>query len=88
LGQKFDELFDWGPVAGDILRLVAHGMAGYLGYYVWITGPKKSVPRYLGLVLGVVQTVGALTDVISLFKRATGTHPPETKCPPGIPLTK
>lgn len=88
LSQRFDQLFQWGPLAGDTLRLVAHGMAGYLGYYVWLTAPKKSFPKYFGLALGLVQTVGVLCDVISLVQRATGTHPPETECPPGIPLTK
>jgi hypothetical protein len=88
LGQRFDQLLDWGPVAGDILRLIAHGMAGYLGYYVWLTAPKKSFPRYFGLAMGLVQTFGALCDVISLGQRAAGTHPPETECPPSIPLTK
>lgn len=84
LAQRFDELFDWGPVAGDLLRLAAHGMAGYLGYYVWLTAPKKSFPRYFGLAMGVVQTFGALCDVISLVKRAAGTHPPEAPSTPPV----
>lgn len=88
LGQKFDEMMAWGPVAGDILRLIAHGMAGYLGYYVWLTAPKRSFPKYFGLAMGLVQTFGALCDVISLGQRAAGTHPPENECPPGIPIGK
>lgn len=88
LGQKFDELLNWGPVAGDALRLGAHSLAAYLGYYVWLTAPKKGAPRYIGLALGVIQTFGALCDVISLGQRVAGTHPPEPVCPPGIPLRK
>lgn len=88
LGQRFDELMDWGPVAGDFLRLVAHGMAGYLGYYVWLTAPKKSFPKYFGLAMGLIQTFGAICDVVSLVQRAAGTHPEEPKCPPEIPISK
>jgi hypothetical protein len=88
LGQRFDELLSWGPVAGDILRLGAHTLAAYLGYYVWMTSPKKSFPRYLGLAMGVIQTFGAICDGISLGQRAAGTHPPEPACPPGIPIGK
>lgn len=77
MSQAFDKLFKWGPATGDILRLVAHSMAGYLGYYVWMTAPKKSFPRYFGLAMGVVQTFGALCDVISLAQRSMGTHPSE-----------
>lgn len=88
LGQTFDNLLNWGPVAGDALRLGAHSLAAYLGFYVWKTAPKKSFPKYLGLTLDLVQTFGAICDVISLGQRAAGTHPADPACPPGIPIGK
>lgn len=88
LGQTFDSLLSWGPVVGDALRLGAHGLASYIGFYVWLTAPKKSAARYLGLIMGLSQTFGAICDVISLGQRVAGTHPPEPACPPGIPLGK
>ena len=88
LGQTFDSLLSWGPVAGDLLRLSVHSLSAYLGYYVWHHSPKKSFPRYFGLGIGVLQTFGGICDLISLAQRATGTHPPEPACPPGIPLAK
>lgn len=77
IGESFDKLLGWGPAAGDAIRLAAHGMAAYLGYYVWLTAPKKSFPKYFGLAMALIQTYGAVCDVISMGKRVAGTHPPE-----------
>lgn len=88
LGQRFDQLLEWGAISGDVLRLTVHSLSAYLGYYVWLSAPKKSFPKYFGLGIGVLQTFGGICDLISLAQRATGTHPPENACPPGIPLGK
>lgn len=77
LGQTFDSLFEWGPVAGDTIRLLFHGATAALGYHVWLK--DRGFFKYFGLVLALGQTVGALCDVISLGQRYFGTHPPETE---------
>lgn len=90
VGQTFDEIANLGPVAGDFLRLTFHGIATYLGIWVGLninkvkTGNKttKTVTGALGWALAAGQGLGAIADVISLFKRATGTHPPEQPSAP------
>jgi hypothetical protein len=89
VGQTFDEIIGWSPAAGDILRLTFHGIATYLGIWVGLnankikTGNKttKTVTIALGWALAAGQGLGAIADVISLAKRATGTHPPEQPSP-------
>lgn len=88
LGQRFEQLLEWPAVSGDVLRLTVHSLSAYLGYYVWLTAPKGTFPKYFGLGLAILQTFGGICDLISLAQRATGTHPPENACPPGIPLSK
>jgi hypothetical protein len=90
VGQTFDEIAGFGPVAGDIIRLVFHGIATYLGIWVGLninkvkTGNKttKAVTGGLGWALAAGQGLGAIADVISLGKRALGTHPPEQPSAP------
>lgn len=75
LGQRFDELLNWSPVAGDLLRLSFHSATAALGLHVWLR--DKGFWRYFGLFLGIGQTVGAICDAISLGQRIAGTHPPD-----------
>lgn len=75
IGQTFDQLFSWGYVTGDIIRLLFHGTTAALGYHVWLK--DKGFWKYFGLLLAFGQTVGGICDVISLGKRIAGTHPPE-----------
>lgn len=90
IGQTFDEIVGWSPAMGDVLRLTFHGIATYLGVWVGLninkvkTGNKttKTVTAALGWALAAGQGLGAIADVVSLFKRATGTHPPEKPSAP------
>jgi|FLYN01.1.fsa_nt_gi hypothetical protein len=75
LGETFDQLFNWSGTTGDVIRLLFHGATAYLGYHVWLT--DRGFVKWFGLFLGMGQTVGAICDLVSLWKRATGTHPPE-----------
>lgn len=77
LSQAFEGVFGWPGYVGDSIRLVFHGTTAVLGYHVWLT--DKGPWKYLGLFLGVGQTVGAICDLISVGKRIAGTHPPENK---------
>lgn len=85
LAQTFDDYLKIGPAAGDVLRLVFHGIAVYLGVWVGLNAKhlqtkNKTVKKatvILGWVLAGGQGLGALADVISLAQRALGTHPPE-----------
>lgn len=90
VGQTFDEIVGWTPLMGDVLRLTFHGIATYLGIWVGLninkvkTGNKttKTVTGALGWALAAGQGLGAIADVVSLVKRATGTHPPEKPSAP------
>lgn len=75
LGQRFEEILNWSPLAGDLLRIAFHSTTGVLGFYTWVNA--KGFWKYFGLILGLGQTVGAICDVISLGRRIAGTHPPE-----------
>lgn len=75
LGQTFDEMMGWSPAAGDLVRLGFHGMTSWLGIYVGIHG--QGILSFFGWFLGIGQGLGALLDVVSLLKRAAGTHPDE-----------
>ena len=85
VGQTFDEIVGWTPLMGDVLRLTFHSIATYLGVWVGLninkvkTGNKttKTVTGALGWALAAGQGLGAIADIISLGKRALGTHPPE-----------
>ncbi len=80
LGQTFDEMMGWSPAAGDLVRLGFHGMTSWLGIYVGIHG--HGVLSFFGWFLGIGQGLGALLDVVSLLKRATGILPDEPTSTP------
>lgn len=90
MAQTFDDLLGMTPAMGDVLRLTFHGIATYLGIWVGLNGHKvktgnknvKIVTVGLGWALAGAQGLGAIADIISLIKRATGTHPPEQISPP------
>jgi hypothetical protein len=67
-------LLDWNPAVGDVIRLGFHGATAYLGFHVW--SKEGGFLSFFGLLLGIGQAVGAALDVVSLVKRAAGTHPP------------
>jgi hypothetical protein len=75
LGQTFDEMFGWSPAMGDAVRLLFHGATTYLGIHVGIT--QTGFLKWMGWLLAAGQSIGAVCDVVSLVKRAAGTHPPE-----------
>lgn len=93
LAQTFDQIIGWTPLMGDVLRLTFHGIATYLGIWVGLninkvkTGNKttKTVTAALGWALAGGQGLGAIADIISLGKRALGTHPPEEPSAPVSP---
>lgn len=75
VGQTFDQLLGWPPCTGDICRLVFHSGAAVLGIHV---GLKEKGPiSILGWIIGLGEGFAGLLDIVSLVKRATGTHPPE-----------
>lgn len=92
LGQTFDQLLDFSPAMGDVIRLAFHTTSAYLG--IWVGLKEEGGLKYLGWVLGVGQAVGAVCDAISLTKRITGTHPAEGSsnpicdymAPTGLPM--
>lgn len=73
MGQTFDELLNFHPAVGDLIRLAAHGGAGWLGIYVGTT--QRGFISVAGWVLGVANGIGAALDLVSLGKRVAGTHP-------------
>lgn len=84
MAQTFDQYLHFSPAMGDVLRLVFHGIAVYLGVWTGLnakhirTGKTtKTVTVALGWALAAGQGLGAIADVISLAQRALGTHPPE-----------
>lgn len=90
LSQTFDQYLNFSPAMGDVLRLVFHGIATYLGVWVGLnakhirTGKTtKTVTVALGWALAGGQGLGAIADVVSLIQRAAGTHPPE---PSSVPV--
>jgi len=75
MGQTFNEMLGMPQFCGDIIRLLVHGVSGYLGIYV---GQKeRGLLSVVGWTFGSLNAFGALVDGISLIKRAVGTHPPE-----------
>lgn len=69
---------------GDVLRLAFHGGTTWLGIKI---GLRDKNPWVSGIawVLGVGNGLAAIADVVSLIKRATGTHPIEKG--PEVPVT-
>ena len=64
LGQTFDQLLGVPPWAGNLMRLGAHGITSYLGFHIGVhdTGFLSAV----GWIVGIVQGMGALVDVLAL----------------------
>ncbi len=89
MAQTFDEIIGWTPAVGDVIRLTFHGIATYLGVWVGVNGHKvptknktvRIVTIGMAWALAFAQGLGAVADVISLVKRATGTHPPDMPSP-------
>jgi hypothetical protein len=84
VGQTFDQYLHFTPAMGDVLRLVFHGIAVYLGVvvglnakYIKASKTTKTVTVALAWALAGGQGIGAIADVVSLAQRALGTHPPE-----------
>ena len=73
LGQTFDEYFGWPPWFGDVVRLTFHSLTAYLGAHVGLT--ESGFIKYFAWFLAAGQAIGAAADVVSLYQRATGTHP-------------
>lgn len=74
LGQTFDQMFGWSPVAGDAFRLFFHTSTAYLGVSVGLSASSGFL-KYFGWFLGLGQGVAALCDAASLLQRAIGNHP-------------
>lgn len=74
LGQTFDDFLGLSPAMGDVVRLVGHGAATYVGLYVGLK--ETGFISALGWLLGVGHGVASVLDVVSLAQRAAGTHPP------------
>lgn len=74
LSQTFDEIMGWPPATGDLLRLAFHGGTTWMGIRVGTTDKNKWV-QGIAWVLAVGNGLAAIADIISLIKRATGTHP-------------
>jgi hypothetical protein len=75
LGQTFDEMLGLSPELGDILRLVYHTGGAWLGFHFALANGKNPMLAAVGWVLGGGMGIAALLDVVSLGKRACGTHP-------------
>lgn len=75
LGQTFDSLLGMPACTGDICRLVFHTGATILGVHVGLKG--KGAWPVLGWVIAIGQGFAGILDLVSLYKRATGIHPPE-----------
>lgn len=84
LGQTFDQMFGWSPVAGDAFRLFFHTSTAYLGVSVGLTS-KSGFLRYFGWFLGLGQGIAAICDAASLVQRALGTHSSDRVPAPGAP---
>lgn len=75
LGQTFDEMLGLPACTGDICRLIFHSGATALGIYVGLKG--KGAWPILGWAIAIGQGFAGILDIVSLYKRAAGTHPPE-----------
>ena len=75
LGQTFDQLLGLPACTGDICRLAFHTGATILGVHAGLKGHGAIV--VLGWIIAVGHGFAGILDLVSLYKRATGTHPPE-----------
>lgn len=85
IGQTFDQIMGWHPAAGDVLRLLFHGGTTWLGIRIGSSEKNKWVSG-IAWVLAVGNGLAGIADLISLTKRATGTHPPDP-CAPKAPVS-
>ncbi len=75
IGQTFDEMLGMTPAMGDIFRLLGHGSGAWFGIYMG-SRPTTSTPvRIIGWMMGTGMGIAAILDLVSLAKRAYGTHP-------------
>ena len=75
LGQTFDEMLGLPACTGDLCRLVFHTGATILGVHVGLK--EQGAISVIGWIVAIGQGFAGILDVVSLYKRATGTHPPE-----------
>ena len=75
LGQTFDQMLGLPVCTGDFCRLIFHTGATILGVHVGMK--EKGLLGAIGWVVAIGQGFAGLLDIVSLVKRATGTHPPE-----------
>lgn len=75
LGQTFDEILGLSPEVGDILRLVYHGGGTWLGFHVAMANGKTPWLSAIGWMIAGGMGIAGVLDVVSLLKRACGTHP-------------
>jgi hypothetical protein len=75
LGQTFDQMLGRPACTADLCRLVFHTGATILGVHVGLTG--KGILPVIGWIVAVGQGFAGILDIVSLYKRAAGTHPPE-----------
>lgn len=77
LGQTFDQILGIPPAGGDIIRFIGHGIGSWFGLYIGTRGDMSTALRAIGWIVGSGMGLAALLDLVSLYKRAIGTHPPE-----------
>ncbi len=75
LGQTFDDMLGMTPACGDVLRLLGHSGGAWVGIHTGLY--QTGALRWVGWVIGSGMAIAGFLDVVSLFKRAVGTHPPE-----------
>lgn len=80
VGQTFDEIAGIPKWSGDVLRVIFHGGTTWLGIRVGLREKNKWVSG-IAWVLAVGNGLAGIADLISLIKRATGTHPVDQTCP-------
>ena len=76
MGQTFDQMLGLPACSGDVCRLVFHTGATILAIHVATTS-KSAGWSLLAWIIGIGQGFAGILDIVSLVKRATGTHPPE-----------
>jgi hypothetical protein len=76
MGQTFDQMLGLPACSGDVCRLIFHTGATILSFHIALTS-KSTAWSTLGWVIGLGQGFAGILDIVSLVKRATGTHPPE-----------
>lgn len=66
MGQPFDQMLGMPPIAGDVIRLVVHGTATWLGFFM---GRKETgVLSAVGYAFGGLNAMGAFFDVVAVVE--------------------